>query len=132
MGNPTATKRPLSAPLFVRIPQAQADALDRAAFESRRTKQAVVSEVLGRYIASPDDGGTTLGHHSFRAHDAEVLTLEGVAELLRVDAAAVEELARAGELPGRLIGGEWRFARHAVLGWLAAPMAPRSPGRGEQ
>ena len=121
-----------SAPLFVRIPQAQADALDRVAFESRRTKQSVVSDLLGRYIASAGEGGPTIGHHSFRPHDSEVLTLEGVAELLRVDAAAVEELARGGELPGRLIGGEWRFARSAVLAWLAAPAPPPAPADGDR
>jgi excisionase family DNA binding protein len=127
-----AVSRPGSAPLFVRIPQAHADALDRAAFESRRTKQAIVSDLLGRYDASPEDAGPTLGHHSFRPYDAEVLTLGGVAELLRVDAGAVEELARSSELPGRLIGGEWRFARRAVLSWLAAPAPARSPDHGDQ
>ena len=128
----SAVARPDTAPLFVRIPQAQADALDRVAFESRRTKQAVVSEVLGRYSAAPGEGAPTLGHHSFRPHDAEVLTLEGVAELLRVDALAVRELAAVGELPGRLIGGEWRFARSAVLAWLAAAAPAPAPEHGDQ
>jgi excisionase family DNA binding protein len=127
-----AANRSDSAPLFVRIPQAQADALDRVAFESRRTKQSVVSDLLGRYIESRGESGPILGHHSFRPYDSEVLTLDGVAELLRVDAAAVEELARGGELPGRLIGGEWRFARSAVLAWLAAPAAPLSPAHPDQ
>src|ERR1700691_388076 len=115
--------RPETAPLFVRIPQAQALALDRVAFESRRTKQAVVSDLLGRYIGDPGESAATLGHHSFRAFDSEVLTLEGVAELLRVDPTLVADLAAGGELPGRLIGAEWRFARSAVLAWLAAAPA---------
>jgi excisionase family DNA binding protein len=45
-----------------------------------------------------------------------------VAELaswLQVGDDAVTELAEAGDLPGRKLAGEWRFAREAVLDWLA-------------
>ena len=121
---------PPDTALFVRIPQAQARALDRLAFESRRPKQAVVSELLGRYI----EGRRTplaaraeepqLGWHSFRATQSDVLTLEGVAELLEVAPELVSELAENGELPGRRIGSEWRFARGAVLAWLAQAPVP--------
>jgi excisionase family DNA binding protein len=118
-----------SAALFVRIPQAQARALDRLAFESRRPKQAVVSDLLSRAIATPagrrvtietlPEQATVVGRHAFRAFEPDVLTLEEVAELLAVDPAAVAALARDGELPGRQIGEAWRFARTAVLAWLA-------------
>jgi excisionase family DNA binding protein len=127
-----------TAALFVRIPQDQARALDRLAFESRRPKQAVVSELLGRYIdGSPARRGPAralveepvVGWHSFRATQSDVLTLEGVAELLEVASDHVAALAAAGELPGRLIGGEWRFARSAVLAWLAhAPVPDATEG----
>jgi excisionase family DNA binding protein len=127
-----------TAALFVRIPQEQARALDRLAFESRRHKQAVVSDLLARGI---DDAGgpasrrvtietiqepdTVVGRHAFRPFEPDVLTLEEVAELLAVEPAAVERLARSGELPGRRIGELWRFARSAVLAWLAhAPLEP--------
>lgn len=43
-----------------------------------------------------------------------------VAVLLQSDEASVEALADSGELPGRRIGDQWRFARRAVLDWLAA------------
>jgi excisionase family DNA binding protein len=43
--------------LFVRIPAEQARRLDRAAFELRRPKQALVSELLARYI-DPDDAAS--------------------------------------------------------------------------
>jgi excisionase family DNA binding protein len=36
----------------------------------------------------------------------------------QVEETAVAELAEAGELPGRRLGGEWRFSREAVLAWL--------------
>jgi excisionase family DNA binding protein len=51
-GTATATKRPTAA-LFVRIPAEQARRLDRAAFELRRSKQALVSELVERYV-DPD------------------------------------------------------------------------------
>ena len=102
---------PPDTALFVRIPQAQARALDRLAFESRRPKQAVVSELLGRYIEGRRAPLTprvrrspSSGWHSFRATQSDVLTLEGVAELLEVEPELVAELAENGELPGRRIG----------------------------
>jgi excisionase family DNA binding protein len=126
-----------TAALFVRIPQAQARALDRLAFESRRPKQAVVSDLLSRAIATPagrrvtietlPEQATVVGRHAFRAFEPDVLTLEEVAELLAVDAAAVAALARDGELPGRQIGEAWRFARTAVLAWLAHEGASAAP-----
>jgi excisionase family DNA binding protein len=129
----TVPEKPTAA-LFVRIPQAQARALDRLAFESRRPKQAVVSELLSRYIGDPADRrvmidtheepGTLIGRHAFRPFEPDVLTLEDVADLLQVDAQLVEQLARSGELPGRRIGEGWRFARAAVLEWLARGSPP--------
>ena len=126
-----------TAALFVRIPQAQARALDRLAFESRRPKQAVVSDLLSRAIATPagrrvtietlPEQATVVGRHAFRPFEPDVLTLEEVAELLAVDPAAVAALARDGELPGRQIGEAWRFARTAVLAWLAHEGASAAP-----
>jgi excisionase family DNA binding protein len=61
-----------------------------------------------------------MGRHSFRPNEEpEVMTLADVAELLQADEASVEALAESGELPGRRIGDGWRFARRAVLDWLA-------------
>src|SRR5439155_13913944 len=48
----TGQPRPTEA-LFVRIPVEHARRLDRAAFELRRPKQALVSELVERYI-DPD------------------------------------------------------------------------------
>ena len=63
----------------------------------------------------------TLGRHHFRPADApDVLTLDQAAALLQVVRAEVAALAEAGELPGRRIGGDWRFPRAALLEWLAA------------
>ena len=49
--------------------------------------------------------------------------LEPLAALRRVTVETTDdglaELAQAVELPGRRLAGEWRFARDAVLDWLA-------------
>jgi excisionase family DNA binding protein len=129
-----ADRQDLSA-LFVRIPQNQARALDRLAFETGRSKQAIISELLAgsmqaQTVRRPQPapaGEDVLGWHSFRSFESDVLTLEGVAELLAVEPELVAELAARGELPGRQIGGAWRFARAAVLDWLAAAHEPRAP-----
>jgi excisionase family DNA binding protein len=122
--------------LFVRIPSAQARALDQLAFEAGRPKQEVVSELLARSIDGGrrvavdrrDDGGLVLGHHGFRAYEADVLTLDEVAELLGVEPALIADLAQRGELPGRRIGEAWRFARGAVLQWLARGEGAQATG----
>jgi excisionase family DNA binding protein len=129
--------------LFVRIPSAEAEKLDRAAFELKTPKQDLVSGLVARYVdpGSPRalanlqrlsgsrrtvtmeavDDSLVVGQHSFRPNEEpEVMTLADVAELLQTDEASVEALADGGELPGRRIGDEWRFARSAVLDWLAA------------
>ena len=131
-------------PLYVRLPTGAADALDRAAFELRTSKQDLVSGLVTRYV-DPDSpsklsalgrigasGGTrrvvveaaddslTVGHASFvPAADQEVLTAAEAAELLRVDEETVERMAAAGELPCRRVGDDWRFNRAAILRWLS-------------
>jgi excisionase family DNA binding protein len=144
-----------TAALFVRIPTEQAKRLDRAAFELKLPKQKLVSSLLERYLdldapdslqgeADPltrrrvtvetlDSSAMTVGHHSFRPRDAEVLTSEEAAELLQVDLQTVLELSDAGELPGRKLGGNWRFSRSAVLRWLAgADQSTTSAGDRDQ
>ena len=103
-----------SQPLFVRLPRAAAERLEASAAQAGTSKR----EIITRLVTGDD---LVVGQHSFRpAEAAPVLTVDEAAELLRVEPAAVLELAAAGELPGREIGGEWRFARAAVLDWLGA------------
>jgi excisionase family DNA binding protein len=154
----TSAGRAAMAPLFVRIPTEQARRLDRASFERGRSKQALVAELVEQYLDAPSsraaDGRRRrytvealepeplqVGHHSFRAYEpehedhAEVLRSGEAAELLKLDEAIVEQLAQAGELPGRRLAGEWRFARAALLAWLSEPPTPqkepagRAPGK---
>src|SRR3954454_7465391 len=127
------------AALFVRLPVSQAEKLDRAAFELKVPKQQLVSALLQhfspqqlarlpglesgrrRVIVESEVDDMAVGSHSFRPFEpAEVLSPAEVADLLQVEEELVAELADKGELPGRKIGDEWRFARTAVLEWLGA------------
>jgi len=107
-------------PLFVRLPRNQAVALDRLADATGRRKQSLVSELLGDRltVARPLPVGRVEVSNTPEVGD-EVLTLEEVARLLKIPPDAVRSRAEAGELPGRRFGKEWRFARMAVLAWLA-------------
>jgi excisionase family DNA binding protein len=106
--------------LYVRIPTPVAEGLDRAAFERRTSKQDLVTAALRRITIEGHDDALTVGHAEVRpAAPTDVLTLAGVADLLQAAEEDVRALAEAGELPGRRVGGDWRFAREAVLRWLA-------------
>ena len=48
----------------------------------------------------------------------DVLTLGEAAELLRIGADELEQLASRDEVPGRRIGSSWRFNRDALMAWL--------------
>lgn len=49
---------------------------------------------------------------------SEVMTIDEAAALLRVPATELERLVTRGEVPGRLVAGEWRFSRDALLAWI--------------
>jgi excisionase family DNA binding protein len=107
------SREPLTA-LYVRIPETQAQRIDSLAIALGQSKQQVVTEMLGSALtdahARQDEPGSS-----------EVLTLAQAATLLGIAAEFVEEAVRTAGLPGRLIGGQWRFAKQAVLAWLSMP-----------
>jgi len=116
-------------PLFVRLPHEQAAALDRLTEATGRRKQSLVSELLGdRLTAAQPLSVGRVEVTGPAAAGGEVFTLEEVAALLKVPADAVRSRAEKGELPGRRFGKEWRFARTAVLAWLADGEAQRRGG----
>lgn len=49
----------------------------------------------------------------------EVLTVDGVAELLGVHKQTVYDYAGMGQLPHRRLGRRLIFSRRAILAWLA-------------
>lgn len=129
-------------PLFVRLPAEHAARLDRAAARVPAAKKDLIAGLVDRYVdpesaAGLDalrelaarrrvvvdlgENGPVVGHAAFRPTEPPVvLTAEQAAELLSVAPADLIALAERGELPGRRIGGGWRFSRQALLDWLAA------------
>lgn len=120
-----ATQR---TPLYVRLPRTQAAALDRLARTTGRPKQHLVSELLADRLAAGARQLVIGRVETTTAADVradEVLTLEEVAALLKLPPDAVRSRAEAGDVPGRRFGRDWRFARLAVLAWLADGDTPR-------
>jgi excisionase family DNA binding protein len=48
----------------------------------------------------------------------EVLTIEEVAQYLRLPREMVERQASQGQIPGRQVEGHWRFSKAAIEAWL--------------
>ena len=98
-------------PLYVRLPDDAAEKLHQAAFELGLPKQDIVTNLLQDHL--------TVGRAEFFPNaDPVVMTLDEAAELLRIDAKKLAKLAGGGDVPGRKLGDEWRFARAALLNWL--------------
>lgn len=51
----------------------------------------------------------------------QVMTVKEVSEYLRLAESTVYKLASEGKLPGRKVGGTWRFSRKGLEDWLARP-----------
>jgi len=132
--------------VFVRLPTDQVRLLDRAAAAIPARKKDLISGLLARHVDPDSPEGLEalrqLAAHSERAGRRiviereeprlqpgfaafspaslpEVLDPAGAAELLAVDVATLLELAEKGEIPGRRVGEEWRFARQGLLEWLS-------------
>src|SRR3954454_3234521 len=117
--------------LYVRLPQSHADKLDRVAFELKVSKQDLVAGLVEDMKIAPGftrrrtevvevDDTPVVGRATFLpSGPPEVLTLPEAADLLQVEPGVVEAMAEAGELPGRRLGDDWRFARVGLLRWLA-------------
>jgi excisionase family DNA binding protein len=120
-----------TTPLYVRLPASEAEKLDRAAHTMRLPKKDLVTALISRHLdvegatprrvvvnLGPDQ--LTVGHASVRPSEpSEVLSLAQLSELVQVPEDDLAAMAEAGELPGRRLGGEWRFSRSAVLASLA-------------
>ncbi len=52
--------------------------------------------------------------------EPEILTPQEAAEFLRVPLLTVQRQAKAGRLPGRRVGKEWRFSRTMLREWVAS------------
>ena len=53
-----------------------------------------------------------------------IMTIRDVASYLRVAESTIYKLANEGQLPGRKVGGGWRFSRKELERWLLRPEHP--------
>lgn len=53
----------------------------------------------------------------------DVLTIREVADYLKVNEKTVYTLAQKRRIPGFKVGGQWRFRREDLDGWIAAQTA---------
>lgn len=56
-----------------------------------------------------------------------VITVQEVSKYLRLAESTVYKLAQEGKLPGRKIGGRWRFSRESLQRWLETTNVTISP-----
>jgi excisionase family DNA binding protein len=105
--------------VFARVPASAGRKLSRTAVELGRPKQEVLATLVDRYADLLGED-ISVGRASSSAEPREVLSAQELAEFLQVELDAVVSLAESGGLPGRQIAGEWRFARSAILSWLAS------------
>jgi excisionase family DNA binding protein len=108
------TPDPLTG-LYTRIPTSLAANLDRVAATTGRAKQQIVTEIFERAFT------TDVNPPTKTTEVADVLTLDEVATLLRVESDDVLESIEVGGLPGRRVGPGWRFSRAALEAWLNQP-----------
>ena len=60
----------------------------------------------------------------------EIMTPREAAEYLSVHVRTIYRLAKHGEIPGRKVGGSWRFKKDALDAWLSGDENP-SPDNGK-
>ena len=60
----------------------------------------------------------------------EIMTPREAAEYLSVHVRTIYRLVKNGEIPGRKIGGSWRFKKEALDEWLSIRENPSPNGNG--
>ena len=60
----------------------------------------------------------------------EIMTPREAADYLSVHVRTIYRLAKNGDIPGRKIGGSWRFKKDALDQWLSGQENPSSKGKG--
>ena len=136
-------KPPPQTPLYVRLPAAAGDKLDRAAAALGMHKKDLVAGLVTKYV-DPDSrrglhelgslpragsvdakDGMIMGTYSFQPYDPpeppEIMNAAQAGQFLQIEEKNVIELAEAGKLPGKKLGPVWRFSRNALVAWLATP-----------
>jgi hypothetical protein len=135
-------KHPPETPLYVRLPNAAVEKLDRAALALGMHKKDLVAKLVTKYVdpdsqqglsalgsmsihrkgAEADEKGPMIGSYSFQAYEPpQIMNAEQAGQFLQIDEKMVVELAEGGKLPGKKLGPVWRFSRDALVAWLSTP-----------
>jgi len=117
-------KQPVEGALFVRLPAAAVEKLDRAAETLGMRKKDLVAGLIQKLGPTSGEPVSTVGAYSFQPYDPEPLEVMNAlqaAQFLQIDESVVIAMAEAGKLPGRRLGEVWRFSRAALVAWLAKP-----------
>jgi len=61
----------------------------------------------------------------------EIMTPREAAEYLSVHVRTIYRLAKNGDIPGRKVGGSWRFKKDALDEWLSWRENPSSDEKGQ-
>lgn len=59
-----------------------------------------------------------------------VLTIDDLADYLKIPKSTLYKLARAGKVPGQKVGRHWRFRKEAIDRWLDATQLGSDSGHG--
>jgi excisionase family DNA binding protein len=80
-----------------------------------------MNAVIGKEVGQTTDGSKEItGNDNGETRLPQVLTVEEVAALLRLNRKTVYAAVKRGEIPGvRRVGGTIRVLRDAVVNWMA-------------
>jgi excisionase family DNA binding protein len=62
----------------------------------------------------------------------EVMTIDELAEYLKVSKSSLYKLAQQGKVPGQKVGKHWRFSKQAIDDWISASSGELRFGQGDQ
>jgi excisionase family DNA binding protein len=62
----------------------------------------------------------------------EIMTPREAAEYLSVHVRTIYRLVKNGDIPGRKVGGSWRFKKNALDDWLSLRENPSSTEKGQK
>jgi excisionase family DNA binding protein len=58
---------------------------------------------------------------------SDIMTIEEVADFLRIPVSSVYKLAQEGKIPAQKVGRHWRFHRPTLTKWIACEAYVDSP-----
>lgn len=59
-----------------------------------------------------------------------ILTIEELADYLKISKSTLYKLAQSGKVPGQKVGRHWRFRKEAIDRWLEEGGPTKSIGKG--